>query len=148
MASNGVDVSTLSLDTNLGPVRFNIWDSAGHERDGALPDGYYKDAQCAILMFDVTSRDTYENVDKWYRDLTGVNENIPIVLVGNKVDSRKSQDVERVEYHFMITLRLIAVDQFLFEFVCEPFLLQYLQQYRPSAHSFGSTCAPCADILG
>lgn len=42
--------------------------------------------QCAIIMFDVTSRTTYKNVPNWYRDLVRVCENIPIVLVGNKVD--------------------------------------------------------------
>ena len=42
--------------------------------------------QCAILMFDVTSRATYKNVPNWHRDLVRVCENIPIVLCGNKVD--------------------------------------------------------------
>lgn len=41
---------------------------------------------CGIIMFDVCSRITYTNVPKWYKDLTRVCENIPIVLVGNKVD--------------------------------------------------------------
>lgn len=43
-------------------------------------------AQCAIIMFDVTSRVTYKNVPNWHRDLVRVCENIPIVLCGNKVD--------------------------------------------------------------
>lgn len=42
--------------------------------------------QCAIIMFDVCSRITYKNVPKWYKDLTRICENIPIVLVGNKVN--------------------------------------------------------------
>lgn len=37
-------------------------------------------------MFDVTARVTYKNVPSWHRDLTRVCDNIPIVLVGNKVD--------------------------------------------------------------
>lgn len=41
--------------------------------------------QCAIIMFDVTSRITYKNVPNWHRDLVRVCEAIPIVLVGNKV---------------------------------------------------------------
>ena len=41
--------------------------------------------QCAIVMFDVTSRVTYKNVPNWHRDLVRVCENIPIVLTGNKV---------------------------------------------------------------
>lgn len=42
--------------------------------------------ECAIIMFDVTSRITYRSVPNWHRDLTRVCENIPIVLCGNKVD--------------------------------------------------------------
>lgn len=45
--------------------------------------------QCAIIMFDVTSRITYKSVPNWHRDLVRVCENIPIVLVGNKVDVKE-----------------------------------------------------------
>ena len=38
-------------------------------------------------MFDVTTRITYKNVPRWYKDLTRICENIPICLVGNKVDN-------------------------------------------------------------
>jgi hypothetical protein len=47
--------------------------------------------QCAIIMFDVTSRLTYKNVPTWHRDLCRVCENIPIVLCGNKVDVKNRQ---------------------------------------------------------
>ena len=59
---------------------------AGQEKFGGLRDGYYIQGQCAIIMFDVTSRVTYKNVPNWHRDLVRVCENIPIVLCGNKVD--------------------------------------------------------------
>ena len=72
--------------TNTGPIKFNVWDTAGQEKFGGLRDGYYIQAQCAIIMFDVTSRVTYKNVPNWHRDLVQVCENIPIVLCGNKVD--------------------------------------------------------------
>jgi len=72
--------------TGRGPITFNVWDTAGQEKFGGLRDGYYIQGQCAILMFDVTSRATYKNIPTWHRDLTRVCENIPIVLVGNKVD--------------------------------------------------------------
>ena len=40
-------------------------------------------------MFDVTSRISYKNVPKWYKDLTRICDDIPIVLVGNKVDVKE-----------------------------------------------------------
>lgn len=82
----GVEVRPLCFNTNYGPICFNVWDTAGQEKFGGLRDGYYIQGQCAIIMFDVTNRTTYKNVQNWHRDLTRVCENIPIVLVGNKVD--------------------------------------------------------------
>lgn len=82
----GVEVRPLRFNTNYGPVCFNVWDTAGQEKFGGLRDGYYIQGQCGIIMFDVTNRTTYKNVQNWHRDLTRVCENIPIVLVGNKVD--------------------------------------------------------------
>lgn len=85
-ATLGVEVHPLVFYTNRGPIRFNVWDTAGQEKFGGLRDGYYIQGQCAIIMFDVTARVTYKNVPNWHRDLVRVCDNIPIVLCGNKVD--------------------------------------------------------------
>lgn len=87
----GVEVHPLDFTTNRGPLRFFCWDTAGQEKFGGLRDGYYIHGNCAIIMFDVTSRLTYKNVPYWHRDLCRVCENIPIVLCGNKVDVKNRQ---------------------------------------------------------
>ncbi|KAJ8607438.1 hypothetical protein MRB53_040288 [Persea americana] len=89
IATLGVEVHPLDFTTNLGPIRFDVWDTAGQEKFGGLRDGYYINGQCGIIMFDVTSRITYKNVPNWHRDLVRVCENIPIVLTGNKVDVKE-----------------------------------------------------------
>ncbi|CAI4815637.1 CEL_1a_G0050870.mRNA.1.CDS.1 [Saccharomyces cerevisiae] len=89
IATIGVEVHPLSFYTNFGEIKFDVWDTAGQEKFGGLRDGYYINAQCAIIMFDVTSRITYKNVPNWHRDLVRVCENIPIVLCGNKVDVKE-----------------------------------------------------------
>ncbi|KAI8928554.1 ras family-domain-containing protein [Entophlyctis helioformis] len=91
VATLGVEVHPLSFYTNFGEICFNTWDTyvAGQEKFGGLRDGYYIQGQCAIIMFDVTSRITYKNVPNWHRDLVRVCENIPIVLCGNKVDIKE-----------------------------------------------------------
>jgi len=85
-ATVGVEVHPLQFQTNRGLIIYNVWDTAGQEKFGGLRDGYYIGGQCAIIMFDVTSRITYKNVPNWHKDLIRVCENIPIVLCGNKVD--------------------------------------------------------------
>eukprot|EP00160_Parvularia_atlantis_P009642 Unigene1917_Nuclearia_a/m.5962 Unigene1917_Nuclearia_a/g.5962 ORF Unigene1917_Nuclearia_a/g.5962 Unigene1917_Nuclearia_a/m.5962 type:complete len:216 (-) Unigene1917_Nuclearia_a:34-681(-) len=89
IATLGVDVHPLTFHTNRGPIQFNTWDTAGQEKFGGLRDGYYINGQCAIIMFDVTSRVTYQSVPNWHKDLVRVCDNIPIVLCGNKVDVKE-----------------------------------------------------------
>ncbi|KAK5074122.1 GTP-binding nuclear protein gsp1/Ran [Lithohypha guttulata] len=89
IATQGVEVHPLGFTTNLGQIQFDVWDTAGQEKFGGLRDGYYINGQCAIIMFDVTSRITYKNVPNWHRDVVRVCENIPIVLCGNKVDVKE-----------------------------------------------------------
>eukprot|EP01087_Luapelamoeba_hula_P006219 TRINITY_DN162_c0_g1_i1.p1 TRINITY_DN162_c0_g1~~TRINITY_DN162_c0_g1_i1.p1 ORF type:complete len:215 (+),score=49.12 TRINITY_DN162_c0_g1_i1:64-708(+) len=89
VATLGVEVHPLPFTTNFGQIVFNCWDTAGQEKFGGLRDGYYIQGQAAIIMFDVTARLTYKNVPNWHRDLVRVCENIPIVLVGNKVDVKE-----------------------------------------------------------
>ncbi|KYQ92406.1 GTP-binding nuclear protein Ran [Tieghemostelium lacteum] len=85
----GVAVHPLVFYTNFGKILFNIWDTAGQEKFGGLRDGYYIQGQCAIIMFDVTSRNSYKHCPNWHSDLTRVCESIPIVLCGNKVDVKE-----------------------------------------------------------
>merc|ERR1711998_547310 len=100
VATIGVEVHPLNFDTNRGRICFNVWDTAGQEKFGGLRDGYYIQGQCAIIMFDVTSRISYKNVGVWYRDLVRVCESIPIVLVGNKVDVKERKvKVKQINFH-------------------------------------------------
>jgi GTP-binding nuclear protein Ran len=100
IATVGVEVHPLRFSTTRGNVVFNVWDTAGQEKLSGLRDGYYIGGQCGIIMFDVTSRITYKNVPKWHRDLIRVCENIPIVLVGNKVDVKdRKVKAKQITYH-------------------------------------------------
>ena len=88
VATRGVDVNPLPFHTNHGKIVYNVWDTAGQEKYGGLRDGYYIEGQCAIIMFDVTSRISYKNVPNWHRDITRICEGIPICLTGNKVEMK------------------------------------------------------------
>lgn len=100
VATLGVEVHPLPFTTNRGLLKFNVWDTAGQEKFGGLRDGYYIQGQCAIIMFDVTSRITYKNVPNWHRDLTRVCENIPIVLCGNKVEIKdRKVKAKQITFH-------------------------------------------------
>ncbi|XP_037725125.1 GTP-binding nuclear protein Ran-like [Drosophila subpulchrella] len=85
VATLGVEVHPLIFHTSRGAIRFNVWDTAGQE-NCLLGHDCYIQGQCAVIMFDVTSRIAYKNVSTWHFNLVRVCENILIVLCGNKVD--------------------------------------------------------------
>lgn len=87
MPTLGAEVYPLKLDTSHGEIVFNVRDTAGQEKLAGLRDGYYVNADGALLMFDVTSRPSYTNVPYWYRDLERVAPSAPVVLVANKIDT-------------------------------------------------------------
>ena len=90
----------MDFSTQHGKIVFNVWDTAGQEKYAGLRDGYYIQADCAIIMFDVTSRISYKSVPNWHRDLVRVCENIPIVLVGNKVDVKdRKVKAKMINFH-------------------------------------------------
>mmetsp|Transcript_15559 Transcript_15559/g.26775 ORF Transcript_15559/g.26775 Transcript_15559/m.26775 type:complete len:213 (+) Transcript_15559:66-704(+) len=100
VATLGVEVHPLKFQTSRGPIVFNVWDTAGQEKFGGLRDGYYIQGECAIIMFDVTARLTYKSVPNWHRDLVRVCENIPIVLVGNKIDVKERKvNARMITFH-------------------------------------------------
>lgn len=86
IATMGVDVEPITFHTNNGPVCLNVWDCAGQEKFNGLGSGYYCGADAAIVMFDVTSPLSYKNAKTWIRDIRAIDESIPIVLCGNKID--------------------------------------------------------------
>ena len=101
VATLGVEVHPLLFHTNRGPIKFNCWDTAGQEKFGGLRDGYYIQGQCAIVMFDVTSPITYENVPNWHADLTrACGTDIPMVLCGNKVEIKERRvKASQITFH-------------------------------------------------
>lgn len=93
-------VSQLSFHTANEMISFDIWDTSGQERLGGLKEEYYHEINGAIIMFDVTSAATYKSVSKWYEDLTKICPEIPIILVGNKIESRdRVVPGRRVTFH-------------------------------------------------
>lgn len=106
----GVQVTQLAFNTTAGPITFNVWDTAGQERFGGLREGYYLEANSAIIMFDVTSPGSYRNAATWHKDLVRVCPDIPIVLVGNKIDSSdRKVPSKRVTFHNKYNMKYFEI---------------------------------------
>ncbi|XP_055389287.1 ras-related protein Rab-18-B [Condylostylus longicornis] len=84
----GVDFKTKILNIDGSNVKLAIWDTAGQERFRTLTPSYYRDAQGAILVYDVTKRSTLQKLDAWLNELEiyGTRPNMAKMVVGNKID--------------------------------------------------------------
>lgn len=67
-------------------VEIEFWDTAGQERFNSLHPSYYFRSHCCILVFDVTRKQTYQNLTNWYKELQEHRKGIPVLLVANKID--------------------------------------------------------------
>lgn len=76
-------------------VKFEIWDTAGQERYHSLAPMYYRGAQAAIVMYDITNADTFARAKTWIKELQRqAAPNIVIALAGNKQDLASKRMVE------------------------------------------------------
>lgn len=97
-ATMGIEFDTQMLDTENGKVKAQIWDTAGQERYRAITSAYYRGAVGALLVYDISKHSTFENVERWLKELRDHAEaNIVVMLVGNKSDLRHLRAVETDE---------------------------------------------------
>ena len=87
--------STIKVDFQIKVVnvnnevkaKLNIWDTCGDEKFRAITRQYYKDTQGVILVYDITDRDSFDNIDTWVQDIKNCcPANCVVVLVANKTD--------------------------------------------------------------
>tara|TARA_B100000424_G_scaffold154225_1_gene117883 strand:- start:985 stop:1620 length:636 start_codon:yes stop_codon:yes gene_type:complete len=85
----GVDYISTGIkikdEDKIKNIKLKIWDTAGQERFRSIIHRFYKDTNGALIMFDLTSRITFESLDYWYNELVNyITPDTPIVLIGNK----------------------------------------------------------------
>lgn len=85
----GVEFATRSINVDSKLIKAQIWDTAGQERYRAITSAYYRGAVGALLVYDITRHVTFENVERWLKELKDhTDSNIVVMLVGNKSDLR------------------------------------------------------------
>jgi len=86
----GTEEHSLVFSTNYGLVQFKILDVAGQEKYSDSIGSRFEEADGAIVMFDVTSRLTYKNLDGWNKTIDAKvgHHSIPKVICGNKTDMK------------------------------------------------------------
>ena len=88
MATLGVDYKLKNVKMEDGNiVKLQIWDTAGQDRFHSLTRNYFKGAHGIILLYDITTQSSFDNVSKWIKQIKeDASEKVVIILVGNKID--------------------------------------------------------------
>ena len=99
MMTIGLDYRLKTMKLQNGQdVKLQIWDTAGQDRFRSITKNYYKGSNGIILIYDVTSLKTFENVKSWVSQIhEEISDKVVIYLVGNKVDMEEERKVTTEE---------------------------------------------------
>ncbi len=95
----GADFALKETKINNTTLRWQIWDLAGQQAFHEVRKAYYRGCLGALVVYSVVERETFDSVRKWVEDIwtySGYQKKIPIVLIGNKIDLRTSDDSSKV----------------------------------------------------
>eukprot|EP01105_Mastigella_eilhardi_P016451 TRINITY_DN3761_c0_g1_i2.p1 TRINITY_DN3761_c0_g1~~TRINITY_DN3761_c0_g1_i2.p1 ORF type:complete len:206 (-),score=48.71 TRINITY_DN3761_c0_g1_i2:90-707(-) len=94
----GVEFGSRTVTVNSQQIKLQIWDTAGQEKFRSITRSYYRGAAGALLVYDITRKDTFEHLATWLDDCRRYSsQNITIMLIGNKCDLEQSRAVSREE---------------------------------------------------
>ncbi len=95
-ATIGVEFSHKQFTVDNHKIKAQIWDTAGQERYKAITRAYYKGAKGAFIVYDITRKETFDNIDKWRNELTNsCNQEVTILLIGNKCDLEEQREITK-----------------------------------------------------
>ncbi|MHA1378278.1 MAG: Rab family GTPase [Candidatus Helarchaeota archaeon] len=82
---------TLKLDNN--DVELTLWDIAGQDKFAKVRKTFYEDAAGFLIVYDLTRKQTLENIKNWYNDVIDHTGKMPCVVIGNKSDLKDKREV-------------------------------------------------------
>ena len=90
----GVEFGSKQLKVCGTNIKLQIWDTAGQERYRSITSAYYKGSKGCFLVYDITSSQSFDNIEKWYEEIIKtVDKDLSIILVGNKSDLENERQV-------------------------------------------------------
>ena len=93
-ATIGFEFYNFNIKLSDKIIKLQIWDTCGQELYRSLITNFYRNASLAIIVYEVTSLDSFQNVEMWLRELrTHSSPDIKMILVGNKIDLAEKRKV-------------------------------------------------------
>ena len=108
----GVDFILKKIKINNQNIKLQIWDTAGMEKYKQITTSYYRGAHGAIVVFDLTNKDSFNDVQKWVNDfynITNQSSNMrSVVIVGNKSDLIEKREVNKDDIDKYISINNLS----------------------------------------
>ena len=82
----GVDFRIHTLQIENKNVKLQLWDTAGQDRFKSIVQSYYRGAAGILVVYDVTNRESFENINQWINEVQRLSSEAQLVLVANKID--------------------------------------------------------------
>jgi len=92
-ATIGADFLAKDIEIKGTAVTLQLWDTAGQERFQSLGSAFYRGADACVLVFDVTSQESFQHLTSWMEEFTIQAGKKPCVLIGNKIDLEGKRQV-------------------------------------------------------
>ena len=97
MTTIGVDFRFKTMIVLDKIVKVQVWDTAGQERYRSITNAYYRGAEGILIVFDVTKKESFENIQNWINEVTVYTGNdVVIICLGNKNDLKKEIDKKEI----------------------------------------------------
>eukprot|EP01006_Ploeotia_vitrea_P053368 TRINITY_DN67780_c6_g5_i1.p1 TRINITY_DN67780_c6_g5~~TRINITY_DN67780_c6_g5_i1.p1 ORF type:complete len:224 (+),score=1.36 TRINITY_DN67780_c6_g5_i1:23-673(+) len=94
----GVEFGARMVNIDSKQIKLQIWDTAGQESFRSITRSYYRGAAGALLVYDITRRETFQSLTSWLEDCqANSHANMTIMLIGNKSDLEDQRQVSRAE---------------------------------------------------
>ena len=97
-ATVGFEFLTFNMKVNDKVIKLQIWDTCGQEMYKSLISNFYRNSSLAVLVYSIDSKESFIHVENWLNDLKSqANEDVRIILVGNKADLESERKVSKEE---------------------------------------------------
>ena len=96
----GIDFFYKDVILNNQIIHVKLWDTAGQERYKALTQGFFRNAEGLMIVYDINKKESFDNLKYWIQSIENninmQNKNIPVIIIGNKIDLNE-RDVDKNE---------------------------------------------------
>ena len=89
----GIEYKIKTINVNNKKITMRIWDTSGQERYRSITQNFYRNANGILFVFDVTKKESFNNIKLWLTDSQNCEANISKILIGNKIDLEEEREV-------------------------------------------------------